>query len=169
MIKIDENGNKVYSWVEEFIDDTTNKSVLVERYNVLVEKDDKEHWMSSIDADNYEDGGIYWVELTIYAENSTICDIKQLVDKLFNVYGRNDEGEESSELLGLEIPLKCFYEALEGDNNFEGFVQGFEIVEEDKACIKIECNGENIVPIKNALFKAFPDIEFIDRNGYRIE
>jgi hypothetical protein len=43
-------------WLEKFVDDVTYESVTVERFNCLLKADDKEHWMSDVDASDYDAG-----------------------------------------------------------------------------------------------------------------
>lgn len=169
VIRINEQGDKVQVWLEKFVDDVTYESVTVERFNCLVKADDKEHWMSDVDASDYDAGAIYYVALTVYAPKGVAEELMQLVGRLSAVYGRVDDGEGSVELLGLGVPLKLLFEALGVVAHVEGFVQRCDVVDDDSVCLKVECHGDAVVFLKDTLLGAFPDIAYIAKGGYRIE
>ena len=156
MVTIDDEGNKINSWVEHRFDTTTNEVVEVEHTTLLAEADDEEHWMSRTTYEASElDEGATICTMFIYAAE----EVRESIEKLFGMI-RLVLG--SHHRLAKEIPLPELMRVLVGESKYEGLILEATMIHADIVTLIVVCPVERAAALRDALFEIDPNIDYIE-------
>lgn len=156
MVTIDDEGNKINSWVEHRFDTTTNEVVEVKHATILAEADDEEHWMSRTTYEASElDEGATICTMFIYAAEEVEKSIKGLVAAMRLL-------SSSHHRLAKEIPMPQLMRALTGESDCEGVILEATMIHADLLALLADCQVESAEALRDALFEIYPNIDYIE-------
>ena len=156
MVTIDDEGNKINSWVEHRFDTTTNEVVEVEHTTLLAEADDEEHWMSRTTYEASElDEGATICTMFIYAAEEVRESIKGHFSMTTLLLSRHHR-------LAKEIPLPELMRVLVGESKYEGLILEATMIHADLLALLADCQVESAEALRDALFEIYPNIDYIE-------
>jgi hypothetical protein len=120
-----------------------------------MENNNKFNDLSKVPVELYDDGVNYGMCYTIQAPEKTLRTITSIIDKIKEISG--GDAEES-----FFIPMSAIMNGLIGEGDSDGYVMGYEFIANNSLVILTICRGNAIVPFRDCLLKAFPEIDYIE-------
>ena len=120
-----------------------------------MENNNKFNDLSKVPVELYDDGVNYGMCYTIQAPEKTLRKITSIIDKIKEISG--GDAEES-----FFIPMSVIMNGLTGEGDYDGHVMGYEFLANGSLVLLTICRGNAIVPFRDCLLKAFPEIDYIE-------
>ena len=120
-----------------------------------MENNNKFNDLSKVPVELYDDGVNYGMCYTIQAPEKTLRTITSIIDKIKEISG--GDAEES-----FFIPMSVIMNGLTGEGDYDGHVMGYEFLANGSLVLLTICRGNAIVPFRDCLLKAFPEIDYIE-------
>ena len=120
-----------------------------------MENNNKFNDLSKVPVELYDDGVNYGMCYTIQAPEKTLRTITSIIDKIKEICGA--EAEDC-----FFIPMSVIMNGLTGEGDYDGHVRGYEFLASGSLVILTICRGNAIVPFRDCLLKAFPEIDYIE-------
>lgn len=111
--------------------------------------------LSKVPVELYDDGVNYGMCYTIGAPENTLKTIVSTIDKIKEICGADTEDS-------FFIPMSVIMKGLGGEGDYDGHVMGHEFLANGSLAILTMCRGDAIVPFRDCLLKAFPEIDYIE-------
>ena len=111
--------------------------------------------LSNVPVELYDDGVNYGICYTIQAPEKTLRKITSIIDKIKEICGA--EAEDC-----FFIPMSVIMNGLTGEGDYDGHVMGYDFLANGSLVILTICRGNAIVPFRDCLLKAFPEIDYIE-------
>ena len=121
-----------------------------------MENNHKYNDLSKVPVELYDDGVNYGMCYTIQASEKTLRKITSIIDKIKEICGADTED------ISFFIPLSAIMNGLIGEGDSDGYVMGYEFIANNSLVILTICRGNAIVPFRDCLLKAFPEIDYIE-------
>lgn len=120
-----------------------------------MENNNKFNDLSKVPVELYDDGVNYGMCYTIQAPEKTLRTITSIIDKIKEISG--GDAEES-----FFIPMSVIMNGLIGEGDYDGHIMGYEFMANGSLIILTMCRGDAIVPFRDCLLEAFPEINYIE-------
>ena len=120
-----------------------------------MENKQKYNDLSTVPVELFDDGVNYGMCYTIQAPEKTIRAISSIIDKIKEICGADAEDS-------FFIPMSVIMNGLTGEGDYDGHVMGYEFLANGSLVILTICRGNAIVPFRDCLLKAFPEIDYIE-------
>lgn len=120
-----------------------------------MENNNKFNDLSKVPVELYDDGVNYGMCYTIQAPEKTLRTITSIIDKIKEICGADSED-------CFFIPMSVVMNGLTGEGDYDGHVMGYEFLADGSLVILTMCRGDAIVPFRDCLLKAFPEIDYIE-------
>jgi hypothetical protein len=120
-----------------------------------MDNNNKYNDLSKVPVELYDDGVNYGMCYTIQAPEKTLRAISSIIDKIKEICGADAEDS-------FFIPTSVIMNGLTGEGNYDGHVMGYEFLANGSLVILTICRGNVIVPFRDCLLKAFPEIDYIE-------
>ena len=120
-----------------------------------MENNNKYNDLRKVPVELYDDGVNYGMCYTIQAPEKTLRKITSIIDKIKEICGA--EAEDC-----FCIPMSVIMNGLTGEGDYDGHVMGYEFLANGSLVILTICRGNAIVPFRDCLLKAFPEIDYIE-------
>ena len=111
--------------------------------------------LSKVPVELHDDGVNYGICYTIQAPEKTLRNITSIIDKIKEICGADTEDS-------FIIPMSVIMNGLIGEGDSDGYVMGYEFIANNSLVILTICRGNAIVPFRDCLLKAFPEIDYIE-------
>ena len=120
-----------------------------------MENNNKFNDLNNVPVELYDDGVNYGMCYTIQAPEKTLRKITSIIDEIKEICGA--EAEDC-----FFIPMSVIMNGLTGEGDYDGHVMGYEFLANGSLVILTICRGNAIVPFRDCLLKAFPEIDYIE-------
>ena len=120
-----------------------------------MENNNKFNDLSKVPVELYDDGVNYGMCYTIQAPEKTLRAISSIIDKIKEICGADAEDS-------FFIPMSVIMNGLTGEGDYDGHVMGYEFLANGSLVILTIYRGNAIVPFRDCLLKAFPEIDYIE-------
>lgn len=120
-----------------------------------MDNNNKYNDLSKVPVELYDDGVNYGMCYTIQAPEKTLRAISSITDKTKEICGADAEDS-------FFIPMSVIMNGLTGEGDYDGHVMGYEFLANGSLVILTICRGNAIVPFRDCLLKAFPEIDYIE-------
>lgn len=120
-----------------------------------MENNNKFNDLSKVPVELYDDGVNYGMCYTIQAPEKTLRKITSIIDEIKEICGAEAEDY-------FFIPISVIMNRLTGEGDYDGHVIGYEFLANGSLVILTICRGNVIVPFRDCLLKAFPEIDYIE-------
>ena len=117
--------------------------------------------LSKVPVELHDDGVNYGMCYRIQADEKTRQSIVTIIDKVYELCGGEIDKISVSESC-LFIPISIFLNALMGAGDYDGHILGYDVLPDGSLTIQTICPGDAIVPFRDCLLKAFPEIDYIE-------
>lgn len=120
-----------------------------------MENNNKFNDLNNVPVELYDDGVNYGICYTIQAPEKTLRKITSIIDKIKEICGADTEDS-------FIIPMSVLMNVVNGEGDSDGHVMGYEFLANGSLVILTICRGNAIVPFRDCLLKAFPEIDYIE-------
>ena len=120
-----------------------------------MDNNNKYNDLSKVPVELYDDGVNYGMCYTIQAPEKTLRAISSIIDKIKEICGADAEDS-------FFIRMSVIMNGLTGEGDYDGHVMGYEFLANGSLVILTICRGNAIVPFRDCLLKAFPEIDYIE-------
>jgi hypothetical protein len=117
--------------------------------------------LSKVPVELHDDGVNYGMCYRIQADEKTRQSIVTIIDKVYELCGGEIDKTSVSKSC-LFIPISIFLNALMGAGDYNGHILGYDVLPNGTLTILTICQGDAIVPFRDCLLKAFPEIDYIE-------
>ena len=117
--------------------------------------------LSKVPVELHDDGVNYGMCYRIQADEKTRQSIVTIIDKVYELCGGEIDKTSVSKSC-LFIPISIFLNALMGAGGYDGHILGYDVLPDGSLTIQTICPGDAIVPFRDCLLKAFPEIDYIE-------
>ena len=117
--------------------------------------------LSKVPVELHDDGVNYGMCYKIQADEKTRQSIVTIIDKVYELCGGEIDKTSVSKSC-LFIPISIFLNALMGAGDYNGHILGYDVQPDGSLNILTICRGDAIVPFRDCLLKAFPEIDYIE-------
>ena len=126
-----------------------------------MENKQKYNDLSTVPVELFDDGVNYGMCYKIQADEKTRQSIVTIIDKVYELCGGEIDKTSVSKSC-LFIPISIFLNALVGAGVYDGHIMGYDVLPDGSLIILTICRGDAIVPFRDCLLKAFPEIDYIE-------
>ena len=126
-----------------------------------MENKQKYNDLSTVPVELFDDGVNYGMCYKIQADEKTRQSIVTIIDKVYELCGGEIDKTSVSKSC-LFIPISIFLNALMGAGDYDGHILGYDVQPDGSLTILTICRGNAIVPFRDCLLKAFPEIDYIE-------
>ena len=117
--------------------------------------------LSKVPVELHDDGVNYGICYRIQADEKTRQSIVTIIDKVYELCGGEIDKTSVSKSC-LFIPISIFLNALVGAGVYDGHIMGYDVLPDGSLIILTICRGDAIVPFRDCMLKAFPEIDYIE-------